>query len=115
MQIHWRPLFIGSLVILTALTNPAAAQTLEGPAAVVDGSKDVLIGGKPAVRTGDGTTAGDVVVEGSSNVFINGKPAVTAGDKTACGGVIVGGSASVFVNGKPLVASGDAVAPCPKK
>ena len=54
------------------------------------------------------------VVEGSPDVFINGKPAAVQGDATGCGGSIVTGSSGVFINGKPMAASGDA-APCPGK
>ena len=109
---------LGAFILLldcTLAAKSASAETLKQPSMVIQGSSDVLVGGKPTVRAGDGTASGDVVVEGSSDVFINGKPAVTAGDKTSCGGIVVGGSASVFVNGKPLVTSGTAVAPCPAK
>jgi uncharacterized Zn-binding protein involved in type VI secretion len=55
------------------------------------------------------------IVEGSSNVFINGKPAATMGGKTGCGGVTVGGGGGVFINGKPAARAGDMTTGCPGK
>lgn len=89
--------------------GPAAAQ----PAGTVtQGSPDTLIGGKPAARVGDGTTAGAPVVEGSPNVFINGRPAAIVGGTSGCGGVVVGGSSNVFINGKPAAQAGSPTTDC---
>jgi uncharacterized Zn-binding protein involved in type VI secretion len=72
-----------------------------------------VVGGRPAARAGDTTTDG-AIVEGSKDVFINGKPAALGGGRTGCGGVVVGGGGGVFVNGKPIARAGDATAPCAK-
>jgi uncharacterized Zn-binding protein involved in type VI secretion len=59
--------------------------------------------------------AGGVLIQGSSNVFVNGKPAVRKGDLVAthgkpphAGPKMVGSSSSVFVNGKGVCRAGDA-------
>ena len=59
---------------------------------IVSGSTNVLIGGFPAARQGDGFVCpaishkgGGAIMSGSSTVFINGKPAARMGDKTMCG------------------------------
>ncbi len=78
---------------------------VQGPA--VQGSNDVTINGKPALRLGDrgihmlccGTNTWSAA-EGSSTVFINGKPAVRIGDRTAhCGGSgnMKAGSSNVII------------------
>lgn len=79
--------------------------TVVGPA--VQGSPDVIINGKPAIRKGDGgihalccgpntwNAAG-----GSQTVIVNGKPAFRLHDKTThCGGVgqAIEGSANVII------------------
>lgn len=46
--------------------------------------------------------------EGSANVFVNTKPAVRIGDKTSCGDPATAGSPSVFVNGIAVHRKGDA-------
>src|SRR5215475_2888486 len=87
----------------------AAAQ----PAGVItQGSPDTMIGGKPAVRVGDGTASGAPAVEGSPDVFINGRPAAIAGGTNGCGGVVIGGSANVFINGRPAVQTGSPASDC---
>ena len=100
------------LIGLCALAVPAMAQD-RGPGAVLGGSADTAVGGKPAARTGDQTSKGDAVIGSSPNVIINGKPAAVQGDRTGCGGVVVGGSSNVFINGKPIARSGDATSGCP--
>jgi len=85
-------------VVLCCRLDVVAAQNA---AVVTQGSPDTMIGGRPAARAGDGTTAGAPVVEGSPNVFINGRPAAIAGGRNGCGGVVVGGSANVFIKGRP--------------
>lgn len=77
-----------------------------GPA--VNGSSDVLVNGRPAVRLGDpGLHAACCgpnqwkVAKGSPSVFINGRPLARLGDETAhCGGSgrLVGGSPDVFAD-----------------
>jgi uncharacterized Zn-binding protein involved in type VI secretion len=88
----------------------AAAQQ---PGAVLQGSPDVTVGGKPAARGGDSTTSGAPIVEGSRDVFINGRPAALSGGRTGCGGVVVGGSSNVFINGKPVAQAGSPTTDCP--
>jgi uncharacterized Zn-binding protein involved in type VI secretion len=109
--------FLAIPIFLLCGAGMAAAQSAGSPApsapgVVTGGSADVLVGGKPAARTGDDTSNGGPVVEGSQNVFINGKPAAIAGGRTGCGGVVVGGSANVFVNGKPLATAGSQTSDC---
>ena len=84
-----RPLLAISVTLCCGL-GVVAAQ----PAGVItQGSPDMMIGGKPAARVGDGTASGSPVVEGSRDVFINGRPAAIAGGRNGCGGVVVGGAA----------------------
>ncbi|PAU82226.1 type VI secretion protein [Halovibrio salipaludis] len=69
-----------------------------GPA--VEGSPNVLIGGRPAVRQGDRAVCvgpPDTVSEGSPTVFINGRPAATLGCATAHGGKLVVGNPTVLI------------------
>jgi uncharacterized Zn-binding protein involved in type VI secretion len=102
-------------VIFALIALPAIAQEQTGtPGVITQGSRDVMIGGHPAARQGDGTNNGDVIVEGSKDVFINGKPAVVSGSKTNCGGTIVAGH-GVFINGKPAGSTGDLATACPGK
>jgi len=84
------------------------------PGVVTEGSRDTMIGGRPAARVGDGTSGGAAIVEGSSNVFINGKPAAIVGGRSGCGGVTVGGAANVIINGKPAAQSGSLTTGCAK-
>jgi len=102
-------------IFLVATTVAASAQTaVPGvPGKVTGGSSDVIVGGHPAARQLD-TTDGGALVDGSPNVFINGKPAVTTGSRTNCGGVVMSGSKSVFINGKPIARSGDQTSGCAK-
>ncbi|CAN5253101.1 hypothetical protein BH11PSE4_BH11PSE4_27970 [soil metagenome] len=104
-----RPLL---LTLLLTTTAPAMAQD-RGPGAVIGGSADTVVGGKPAARSGDQTSKSDAVIGSSSNVIINGKPAAVQGDRTGCGGVVISGSSNVFINGKPMARSGDATSGCP--
>lgn len=46
--------------------------------------------------------------EGSDDVFVNGKPAVRKGDKTVCSDPAVGCSEDVYVNGILVHRKGDA-------
>jgi uncharacterized Zn-binding protein involved in type VI secretion len=100
------------LIGLCALAAPAIAQD-RGPGAVIGGSADTVVGGRPAARMGDPTSKSDAVIGSSSNVIINGRPAAVQGDRTGCGGVVMSGSSNVFINGKPLARSGDATSGCP--
>ncbi len=100
------------LLCIAALS--ASAQDRPGtPEVVTGGSRDTLIGGRPAARQGDATTGGKPIVEGSKDVFINGKPAAVMGVKTSCGGITVGGGGGVFINGKPAARTGDPTSGCP--
>ena len=108
-------------LVAAVLVVPVFAQQQAGappgaqPGTIVQGSQDVMVGGKPAPRAGDQTTTGAPIVEGSSNVFINGRPAAVVGGRTGCGGVTIGGaSANVFINGKPMAQAGSQTTGCPK-
>jgi uncharacterized Zn-binding protein involved in type VI secretion len=99
---------------IAALSVPA--QERPGtPEVVTGGSRDTLIGGRPAARQGDTTNSGAAIVEGSKDVFINGKPAAVMGGKTSCGGIVVGGGGGVFINGKPAARTGDPTSGCSGK
>ena len=92
--------------------HPNAAPGASPPGVIARGSSDVRAGGMPVARPGDASSnGGPGAVEGSPNVFINGKPAVRAGDRTSCG-VVVQGSPTVFVNGRPLARAGDGTSGC---
>lgn len=68
----------------------------------VQGSSNVLIGGKPAARVGDMMLCvgpPDKIASGSSTVLVNGKPLARMGDSSAHGGVIVIGDPTVLVGG----------------
>jgi uncharacterized Zn-binding protein involved in type VI secretion len=109
------PTLLAITAILLCGPGVAVAQSPGSPGApgvVTSGSADVMVGGKPAARQGDGTSNGGPVVEGSPNVFINGKPAAIGGGRNGCGGVVVGGSSNVFVNGKPLATAGSQTSDC---
>lgn len=62
----------------------------------------VLIGKMPAATVGDTcvcTGPPDTIVEGSKTVMISGKPAARMGDGTAHGGIISTGCYSVHIGG----------------
>lgn len=70
----------------------------KGP--ILEGSKDVRIGGKPAARVGDKAKCGkgfDAIVEGEATVRINGKLAARMGDKHSCKGLIISGCKTVRI------------------
>jgi uncharacterized Zn-binding protein involved in type VI secretion len=98
-------------VCLEPAWSQTSGQTTQSPGAVVGGSRDVTVNGKPAARQGDATTGG-ALIEGSPNVFINGKPAAVTGDRNGCGGSIVSGGHGVFINGKPMARQGDQTSGC---
>ena len=67
---------------------------------IVQGSPNVLIGGKPAATIGSICICSgppDTIVTGVSNVLINGKPAATIGSMTAHGGSVVIGEGTVLI------------------
>jgi uncharacterized Zn-binding protein involved in type VI secretion len=86
---------------------PACPHSVIGPA--VQGSPDVLVNGKPALREGDPGVHSPCcgpnswkAAAGSATVIINGKPAHRIGDQDQhCGGVgkLIEGSADVIVGG----------------
>ncbi|WP_462267445.1 PAAR domain-containing protein [Mucilaginibacter sp.] len=74
------------------MSKPAARAFIDkgahiGP--ITSGSKNVMIGGKPAARIGDKLNCSQhgeaAIVEGSKTVLINGRAAARLGDKTSCG------------------------------
>ena len=76
------------------------------PSNAIEGSGDVFINGKPAVRVGDAYAAhgcgkcaphGRNASQGSATVNINGKPSVRVGDGINCGGSAATGSGNVFI------------------
>jgi uncharacterized Zn-binding protein involved in type VI secretion len=79
--------------------------TTHGGVITGPGVSSVLIGGLPAVVTGDMHAcaiylhAVNAVVQGSSSVVIGGRPAVRMGDSTACGASIVMGATNVDIGG----------------
>lgn len=108
-----RPSVFALAILTSGIALAQEPPAAPAPGVVARGSSDVQVGGMPAARGGDATTAGNgaPVVEGSPNVFINGKPAARVGDRTGCG-VVVQGSSTVFVNGRPLARAGDATSGC---
>ncbi|MCB5205522.1 PAAR domain-containing protein [Neorhizobium sp. T786] len=81
------------------------------PTVAVEGSPDVIINGKPAVRVGDAYAAhgcpscpapahGRALSQGSPTVFINGRAAGRIGDSIDCGGAAASGSGDVFFDGE---------------
>lgn len=69
----------------------------------------------PGVTRKTADTAGGVLKEGSPNVFVNGKEAVRVGDEVTSHGdsphnsaVMSEGSSTVFVNGIAICRAGDA-------
>lgn len=80
------------------------------PQTCTEGSGDVTVNGKAALRVGDAQTGHTCVKKpypthpskqatGSSTVFINGKPAARIGDSTGCGDVVAEGSSNVMIGG----------------
>jgi len=76
------------------------------PSPAIEGSSDIIINGKPAVRVGDAYIAHGCnsciphprnAAQGSSTVNFNGKPAVRVGDGINCGGKAQTGSGNVFI------------------
>jgi hypothetical protein len=72
--------------------------------AIVQGSSNVFIEGKPAVRVGDlvgghgrGPHSAPVMAQGSGNVLVNGIGVGRSGDIATCGHP-VSGSGTVFAN-----------------
>jgi uncharacterized Zn-binding protein involved in type VI secretion len=76
----------------------------------IEGSPDVTINGKPAVRVGDAFEAHACpeghapkherrLKDGSPSVFINGQPAGRVGDAIDCGGAVETGSDDVHFDG----------------
>ena len=77
------------------------------PTVTIEGSPNVNINGKPAIRVGDGLAPhadhnGNVhdhtMSEGSSTVFINGQPACRIAD-AAQADALAEGSSNVFIGG----------------
>lgn len=79
------------------------------PTVAVEGSPDVLIDGKPALRAGDAYAAhgcpscpkpshGRKLSAGSPTVFINGRAAGRVGDAIDCGGKASIGSPTVILD-----------------
>ena len=71
---------------------------------IVEGSPNVFVEGKPAVRVGDrvaghgrGGHGNATMMEGSGNVFVNGISVCREGDRATCGHPATG-SSSVFAN-----------------
>ncbi|MCG7622490.1 PAAR domain-containing protein [Epibacterium sp. Ofav1-8] len=74
----------------------------------IEGSDNVGISGKPALREGDAFAShskpkhpphGRALAVGSGGVFINGKPAGRVGDAIDCCGAVESGSADVSIGG----------------
>ncbi len=68
----------------------------------IEGSPDIEINGKPAVRVGDAFEAHPHerhLKEGSSSVWFNGRKAGRVGDAIDCGGTVEDGSPDVSIGG----------------
>jgi uncharacterized Zn-binding protein involved in type VI secretion len=73
-----------------------------GGPALPPGAPTVLIGGMPALRSGDMLTCTgppDTVAAGSGTVMIGKKPAARLGDQTVHGGSLVLGCFTVMIGG----------------
>jgi uncharacterized Zn-binding protein involved in type VI secretion len=73
-----------------------------GGPALPPGQATVLIGGMPALRSGDMLTCTgppDTVAVGSGTVMIGSMPAARLGDQTAHGGSIILGCFTVVIGG----------------
>ena len=81
------------------------------PTNATDGSGDVEIEGKPALRVGDAFAAHGcspcgkpphkrALSEGSGTVYINGRKAGRIGDPIDCGGTVQSGAGTVFFDGE---------------
>jgi uncharacterized Zn-binding protein involved in type VI secretion len=79
------------------------------PSPAIEGSPDVEIDGKPAMRVGDAYAPHACptcpapphprrLAVGSPTVFINGRPAGRVGDAIDCGGSAATGSRTVFLD-----------------
>lgn len=76
------------------------------PRPSIEGSPDVYINGKPALRKDDAyavhsckSSHGGKVANGSGSVYINGKPAARIGDPIDCGSNVAQGSPNVIIGG----------------
>jgi uncharacterized Zn-binding protein involved in type VI secretion len=67
------------------------------PSPAVEGSNNVLINGKAALRVGDHFADGSAVAAGAPHVFINGRPAARVGDPVSNGASVAQGSATVSI------------------
>lgn len=114
----WRLCVLLSVLVAVsplAAHAQAPANGTAAPGMLVEGSRDVVIGGVPAARQGDQATDAHPLVDGSPNVFIDGRPAAMVGGRTLCGGLVVTGASSVFINGKPVARVGDMTSGCLQK
>lgn len=74
---------------------------------LIQGSGNVFINSKPAVRKGDLVEAhgkpphagGVKMIQGSGSVYVNGKNICRIGDKASCGHAVTQGSGNVFAGG----------------
>lgn len=87
-------------------TGPSNHPWMQAPA--IEGSPNVIINGKPAVRVGDHFAShslpfppimphDSVAAQGSKTVFVNGKALSRIGDQTSCSDIIAEGSPNVIV------------------
>ena len=72
--------------------------------AVLTGSADVFINGRPAAMATSSTVScsedgAQQMAEGSSRVYINGLPAARLGDRVTCGAKVMSGSQNVLIGG----------------
>lgn len=95
---------VGASAILSL--GEAIGKMFSSPSgAIVTGSANVFINGKPAAYATLSGTACDkhnpvpLVAQGSTNVFINGRPAARKDDKITCGAAIGDGSHDTFIHG----------------
>ena len=92
------PARVGDLHLCNASAIPPPPLPVPIPIGPV-GAMTVLIGGQPAARIGDMTTAAPPhpVALGSFTVLVGGMPAARMGDICACGGAITLGCFTVLM------------------
>ena len=108
--------FLAFAAAATFLCGAASAEDRaeDCPGFIVGGPQDVMVEGDPSKAVGSGTCV--VAVEGSNNVKINGRGALRVGDTVTClngkTGTVIGGATTVKVNGRPLAGAGAQIAGC---
>ena len=94
--------------------SAAEDKAADCPGFIVGGAEDVMVEGDPKAATGTGTCV--IAVEGSPDVKINGRGALRVGDTVTClngkTGRVAGGATTVRVNGRPMAGAGAHIVGC---